>query len=151
MEEFEETDETFEKSQDDSQIDKFFINCLKEFLQIKKDELNYLEKKSSAYSDTSKDSIFGELKEDLESVISSLTEILSKIQTIDDLSLSDDETINSVFEYLEEFADNFVISNDKNQRKKDYDKYHQIEELLFLFYDEDEEFDDDLDGDFDEE
>ncbi|MCR4627212.1 MAG: hypothetical protein K5640_06150 [Treponema sp.] len=130
--------------------DKFFIDCLKEFLQIKKDELNYLEKNSSAYSNTSKDSIFGELKEDLESVISSLTEILSSIKTIDDLSLSDGETINSVFEYLEEFADNFVISNDEIQRKKDYDKYHQIEELLFLFYDEDEDsddFDDDYEDD----
>ena len=129
--------------------DKFFIDCLKEFLQLKKDELNYLEKNSSAYSNTSKDSIFGELKEDLESVISSLTEILSSIKTIDELSLSDGETINSVFEYLEEFADNFVISNDEIQRKKDYDKYHQIEELLFLFYDEDED-DNDFDDDYED-
>lgn len=132
-------------------LDIFFIDCLKEFLEQKTEELNYLLENKKSYGSTEKNSIFGELKEDLDSVISDLKKILSKIQTIDDLSLSDDETINSVFEYLEEFADNFVISNDKNQRKKDYDKYHQIEELLFLFYDEDEEFDDDLDGDFDEE
>ena len=133
------------KAEDEEVIvtDKFFIDCLKEFLQIKKEELSYLLEHASDYSDTSKNSVFGELKEDLESVISSLTKILSEIKTIDDLSLSDEETIGGVFEYLEEYSDNFVISNDKIQRKKDYEKYHKIEELLFLFYDEDESDDED--------
>ena len=132
-------------------LDIFFVDCLKEFLKQKIEESEYLLKHRHEYKATSDDSVFGELKEDLDSVISDLKKIISEIKTIDDLSLSNDETINNVFEYLEEYSDNFVISNDKVQRKKDYDKYHQIEELLFLFYDEDEEFDDDLDGDFDEE
>ena len=134
MEDFENTDEIL----GENEIDSFFTDCLEEFLQVKKDELNYLLSHKIQYSDTSKNSIFGELKEDLENVISDLKKLLSTIKTIDDISLSGDETINNVFEYLEEYADNFVISDEKNQRKKDYVKYHKIEELLFLFYDEDD-------------
>lgn len=115
----------------DQELDTFFIQTLKNILSEYKDYAAYLKEPLSAEDK--------ELMEDYEYVIKDLTEILNEVKGIDDLAELDEETITAVFDYIEEYASNFVISAaDNPQRQNDLDAYSKIEEILDLFLDDDD-------------
>ncbi len=113
------------------QMDKFLIESLKNILEIAKDDYDYIkDEKSPEYI---------EIKEDFEEVIAGLESLLPVIKSVDDLACQDEDTITFVYELLDEYAGNFIISSEPNQQKKDLETYNKLEELLYLFLDSDED------------
>ncbi len=113
------------------QMDKFLIESLKNILEIAKDDYDYIkDEKSPEYI---------EIKEDFEEVIAGLESLLPVIKSVDDLACQDEYNITFVYELLDEYAGNFIISSEPNQQKKDLETYNKLEELLYLFLDSDED------------
>lgn len=79
---------------------------------------------------------YQEIKEDFEYVISDLTNILSSVKSLDDLALLDEEEIGNVYDYLDSYAEVFVIRSEPELRKKDLEEYKKLEEILDLFLDD---------------
>lgn len=77
--------------------------------------------------------------EDNEQTISELTEITAKINSIEELAELGGDAIDIVFEVVSAYAGDFVISADSDQRKKDFEECSKLEEIIWLFYDEDDE------------
>ena len=111
--------------------DKFFFDTLKKILIEKKENDTYLRKQTG---DEWQDVIA-----DNQDDIKLLGEILSSCKTIEDLAEKDEETVGLVFEFLEEYADSFVISEEDGIKDKDMQEYTRLEEILDLFYGDEEE------------
>lgn len=115
----------------DEELDNFFIETLKNILEDVKDCYSSVESENSEE--------YLEIKEDYEYIISDLENLLKNVKSIDDLALMDEEEIGNVYEYIEAYADNFVIRSEEDSRKKDLEEHQKLEELLDLFLDDDDE------------
>lgn len=114
---------------DDSELDEFFIKTLYAILEDMKDCAEYIKNQNSPE--------FKEIKDDYKKSIKSLSKLLKKIHSIDDLAETSDDTITEVFEYIEDYTANFVIAAENPQKQKDLEEYDKLEALLFLFVDDD--------------
>ncbi|MCQ2592451.1 MAG: hypothetical protein MJ188_06660 [Treponema sp.] len=118
-------------------LDKLLIETLQKIAFEIKDSLEYANK----YSDSDSD-FYADLSESLEEMHFALDEIeklVAEITSIDDLAEKDEDTITLVYDYLADYAGNFIISPKNTlQYKKDMKTYKNLEELLFLFMDDEE-------------
>lgn len=112
----------------DDEFDLFFIQLLKNILIELKESYEY-EKKYSLKE-------YKEITDNLENDIDIFNGIISKIKTIDDFAEYDDDIIDRVYENIFDFASNFIIHPDTAE--KDTEEYKNIEEILYMFVDEDE-------------
>jgi len=115
-------------------MDEFFIETLKNILSEYKECADYIKDLNTPE--------YEEIKEDYSFVIDDITNLLKNVKTLDDLAEMDEDEIGYVYEYLDEYATNFVISNEIQQKLKDQKEYKQLDELLNLFLDDDEDFED---------
>ena len=120
----------------EKEMDEILVKCLENYLQEKKDFAQYL----NSRNDKVFLQIFAEVKEENDFIINDVQEILKSVDSVESLAEQSEEVISNAFEYLEEYADSFIISADKEQRKKDEAEYEEIQNLLMLFYDEEDGF-----------
>ena len=120
----------------EKEMDEILVKCLENYLQEKKDFAQYL----NSRNDKVFLQIFAEVKEENDFIINDVQEILKSVDSVESLAEQSEEVISNAFEYLEEYADSFIISADKEQRKKDEVEYEEIQNLLMLFYDEEDGF-----------
>lgn len=119
----------------EKEMDSFFIETLKKALTNMKDCLEYIKDEPGE--------IYDEIRDGYECEIQELSEIVGSINSIGDLAEKDEETIGAVFDYLEGYYDNFVISSDEKQQASDLKEYEKLSTLMDMFYDEeDDEYDD---------
>ena len=120
----------------EKEMDEILVKCLENYLQEKKDFAQYL----NSRNDKVFLQIFAEVKEENDFIINDVQKILKSVDSVESLAEQSEEVISNAFEYLEEYADSFIISADKEQRKKDEAEYEEIQNLLMLFYDEEDGF-----------
>ena len=120
----------------EKEMDEILVKCLENYLQEKKDFAQYL----NSRNDKVFLQIFAQVKEENDFIINDVQEILKSVDSVESLAEQSEEVISNAFEYLEEYADSFIISADKEQRKKDEAEYEEIQNLLMLFYDEEDGF-----------
>ncbi|MDD7451412.1 MAG: hypothetical protein PUK76_10230 [Treponema sp.] len=96
--------------------------------------------KAAPVQETKVETPVAEVKEENDFIINDVQEILKSVDSVESLAEQSEEVISNAFEYLEEYADSFIISADKEQRKKDEAEYEEIQNLLMLFYDEEDGF-----------
>lgn len=120
----------------EKEMDEILVKCLENYLQEKKDFAQYL----NSRNDKVFLQIFAEVKEENDFIINDVQEILKSVDSVESLAEQSEEVISNAFEYLEEYADSFIISADKEQRKKDEAEYEEIQNLLMLFYDDEDGF-----------
>ena len=120
----------------EKEMDEILVKCLEDYLQEKKDFAQYL----NSRNDKVFLQIFAEVKAENDFIINDVQEILKSVDSVESLAEQSEEVISNAFEYLEEYADSFIISADKEQRKKDEAEYEEIQNLLMLFYDEEDGF-----------
>ena len=120
----------------EKEMDEILVKCLENYLQEKKDFAQYLNSRNDKFFLQ----IFAEVKEENDFIINDVQEILKSVDSVESLAEQSEEVISNAFEYLEEYADSFIISADKEQRKKDEAEYEEIQNLLMLFYDEEDGF-----------
>ena len=114
----------------DQELDSFFIDLLKTILSEQKEYSEYVkDKKTPEYK---------EIQDDYAQSIKLLNKVIKLTQGIDDLALSDEETINDVYELIQLYADNFIIHEEAEKKKKDLEEYSKVEEILDLFLDDDD-------------
>lgn len=114
----------------DEELDIYFIDILNRVIAELKDCADYVKELHTPEYD--------EINEDFEYSITQLTALLKVVHTIDDLAQQNDDLITDVFEYIQCYADNFIISNEPVQKEKDLAEYEKLEELLNLFLDTDD-------------
>jgi len=114
----------------DEELDAYFVKTLKAILETYKEYNSCLKE---PLSDDDK-----EMKEDYEYVIDDLSQIIKQVKSIDDLAEMDEDAITAVYNYIDEYATNFVIAAESVQREKDMAEYGKLVELLDLFLDDDE-------------
>ena len=110
--------------------DEFLISLLKNFIESLKESNDVEKQKNYLGSET----VISENEE----TIKVLSEITAKINSIEELAELDADAIDIVFEAVTAYAGDFVISADSEQRKKDMEYCSKIEEIIWLFYDEDD-------------
>ena len=116
----------------EEELDEYFIETLKKILADVKECKDYIKDIHTPEYD--------EIRTDYDEQISLLTSLLAGIKGIDDLAEMDEETITAVYDFIADYADNFLIAPDGEQQEKDWAEYDKLEELLDLFMDtEDEE------------
>lgn len=114
----------------DQELDSFFIDLLKTILSEQKEYSEYVkDKKTPEYK---------EVQDDYAQSIKLLNKVIKLTQGIDDLALSDEETINDIYELIQLYADNFIIHEEAEEKKKDLEEYSKVEEILDLFLDDDD-------------
>lgn len=128
----------------EDELEPFFFETLKKILSELKSGLEYIKDESGEEYD--------EIREDYVRSIKDLTEISESTSTFDALAEMDDEKIDTVFDCLEGYFDNFVISSDPVRHEKDMEEYQKLEILMDMFFDDEEDDydDDDFDGDEEE-
>lgn len=114
----------------DEELDIYFIDILNRVIAELKDCADYVRELHTPEYD--------EINEDFDYSITQLTALLKEVHTIDDLAQQNDDLITDVFEYIQCYADNFIISNEPVQKEKDLAEYEKLEELLNLFLDTDD-------------
>lgn len=127
----------------DEELDQLLVDTLKKILADTRECADYVK---DIHTEEYK-----EIQEDYKYVIDDVTDLLKNVKGLDDLADMDDDRIGDVFTYLESYADNFVVSHEAENYKKDLAEYEKIESLLNLFYDEDDEDYEDDDSEEDDE
>lgn len=125
----------------DKELDRFIISTFKNILADTEENASYINSKN--YKD------YHEVQEDLDFSINELKELLQKIHSLDDIADCDDEQITRIYEYIEDYYSNYIISTEPKQRKIDLVQCEKLEELLALFIDQDD-FDDEFEEDSEE-
>lgn len=115
----------------DKEMDDFLVSTLQKILQEMKECADYVKDLTTPE--------YEEIKEYYEDVIADLSKILKTVKSVEDLAEMDEDEIGYVFEYLEDYATNFIISNVSEQKVKDQEEYNKLDELLYLFYDDDDD------------
>lgn len=110
--------------------DEYLLFVLRRYIEILR-ESNAIEKKND-YPDAE-----SSVKEN-EEMISRLEQITAEINSIEELAQLEDDSIDIVFEAVSAYAGDFVVSSDENQRKKDFEECSKLEEIIWLFYDEED-------------
>lgn len=121
------------------ELDEFYIQTLKNILADTKECRDYVKDLHTPEYD--------DINQDYDESISLLNNLISTTKSIDDLAELGEDTITLVYDLIASYADNLVISADPEQRKKDMKEYDKLEELLSLFLDTDEDYDEELDSD----
>ena len=116
------------------QLDEFYIQTLKKILADTKECKDYVKDLHTPEYD--------DINQDYDESISLLNKLISTTKTIDDLAELGEDEITLVYDLIASFADNFIISADPKQRKKDMKEYDKLEELMSLFLDADDDYDD---------
>lgn len=125
----------------DKETDELLVKILNNYLAEITESNAYIKSYNSKY--------FAEVIEQNKVIIEELNSVLKVVKTVEDLALQDEEIIGGVFEYLEDFVGNFVISATSESRKKNMEELQNLNDLLNLFYDDDEDNEDwDEDEDF---
>lgn len=112
----------------DEEYDLFFIKLLKDILFDLEDTYNYVKKYTL--------SEYNSIIQNLEESINELKSVLVKIKNIDEFSELDYEIIDHIYENIYDYASNFVISVES--KEKDLEEYEKIEDILFMFVDDEE-------------
>lgn len=113
-------------------IDLILERVLKAIYDDIKDCLHYTEKMHSSEYDS--------INEGYEKALKKMEHLKKNVHSIEDLAKMDEETITDVFEYIQFYADNYVISPEGSKEfEKNMEEYSKIESLLSLFFDEDDE------------
>ena len=114
----------------DDELDSLLIEILNEYLAETKEDAEYIKnQKSKDYKD---------VKEDYDFVIEHLSGLLPELHSLDDLAEMDEEDISLVYDYIAEYAGNFIIREDPRYKESDLEKYSGIEEILNMFMDDDD-------------
>lgn len=121
----------------DEELDLFFIETLGKILKNVKEYRDYVKDLNTAE--------YREIKAYYDDEIELLSSLINKVKCIEDLAEYDEETITAVYDYIADFADNFIIAADDIQRKKDLAEYEKLEELMALFLDADEDYEEEED------
>ena len=121
------------------ELDEFFIETLKKILAETKDCKEYVKDLHTPEYD--------DINQDYDENISLLNKLISTTKTIDDLAELGEDEITLVYDLIASYADNFLISPDPKQRKIDMKEYDKLEELMSLFLDTDDDYDEELDSD----
>lgn len=116
------------------EFDQLFFKILKEANALFADYIEY-EKKIN--DKEAKSSI-----EYYEHLIASNNLVCSKISLTDELVQFDEDVITDIFESIAAYADAFVVRATEPERTQDLEKYKRVNELLNLFCDVDEEYED---------
>ena len=116
------------------QLDEFYIQTLKNILADTKECKDYVKDLHTPEYD--------DINQDYDESISLLNKLISTTKSIDDLAEFGEDQITLVYDLIASYADNFLISADPKQRKKDMKEYDKLEELMSLFLDADDDFDD---------
>ena len=111
--------------------DEFLIQVLARFIESLKESTEAEKQKNYPNAQTS--------IADNEQTISALTEIAAKINSIEELAELGGDAIDIVFEAVSAYAGDFVISADPDQRKRDFEECSKLEEIIWLFYDEEDD------------
>lgn len=116
------------------ELDEFYIQTLKNILADTKECKDYVKNLHTPEYD--------DINQDYDESISLLDKLISTTKSIDDLAELGEDTITLVYDLIASYADNFLISADPKQRKKDMKEYDKLEELMSLFLDTDDDYDD---------
>lgn len=116
------------------ELDEFYIQTLKKILADTKECKDYVKDLHTPEYD--------DINQDYDESISLLNKLISTTQSIDDLAELGEDEITLVYDLIASYADNFIISADPKQRKKDMKEYDKLEELMSLFLDADDDYDD---------
>ena len=116
------------------ELDEFYIQTLKKILADTKECKDYVKDLHTPEYD--------DINQDYDESISLLNKLISTTKTIDDLAELGEDEITLVYDLIASYADNFIISADPKQRKKDMKEYDKLEELMSLFLDADDDYDD---------
>ena len=116
------------------ELDEFYIQTLKKILADTKECKDYVKDLHTPEYD--------DINQDYDESISLLNKLISTTQSIDDLAELGEDQITLVYDLIASYADNFIISADPKQRKKDMKEYDKLEELMSLFLDADDDYDD---------
>lgn len=111
--------------------DEFLIQVLARFIESLKESTEAEKQKNYPNAQTS--------IADNEQTISALTEVAAKINSIEELAELGGDAIDIVFEAVSAYAGDFVISADPDQRKRDFEECSKLEEIIWLFYDEEDD------------
>lgn len=121
------------------ELDEFFIETLKKILAETKDCKEYVKDLHTPEYD--------EINKDYDDSIDLLKKLLAGTKTLDDLAETDEDTITRVYDFIASYADNLLISPDPKQRKIDMKEYDKLEELMSMFLDTEDDYDEDFEED----
>lgn len=110
----------------DIELDNFFVQLLKNIHSELKESYEAVQKYSNP--------VYDEIKEDYKNNLSELETVISQISTIDDFADLDDDIIDHIYEDIYDYASNYIISIEN--REKDIEEYKKVEEILFMFEEE---------------
>ena len=127
------------KEMTDEEQDTYLIEILNNILKDTQECLDYVKDLKTAE--------YKEIQADYKHEIKILTKVLKNCKGLDDMAECDEDVLGEIFQYLESYADNFIIDHSPARLKADTEEYEKIEAILNLFYDDDE---DDEDGDFED-
>ena len=114
----------------DEELDLFLVETLKNILEDVKECAEYSKKYCGPEYD--------EINEDYAFVLDDLTMLVKEVNAVQDLAQFDEEELGNVYEYIEDFAQCFVIPAETDETYQDALKeYAKVEELLDLFLDDD--------------
>ena len=115
----------------EEELDEYFICTLKKILVEVKECKDYVKDLHTPEYD--------EINADYDEQLELLSSIIQEVSSVDDLAQMDEETITAVYDFLADYADNFLIAPDGEQQEKDWAEYDKLEELLDLFMDTEED------------
>lgn len=111
--------------------DKFLISTLQKIYNENNEFYEYSKKTDLTLDE------YKEVSDGYKEVLDFLTDLLKKINSIDDLADQDEETIGFVFELLEDYTSNFILhSHDSPEFEADLNEIDKLDELLGMFFDE---------------
>ena len=116
------------------ELDDFYIEVLKKILADTKECKDYVKDLHSPEYD--------DIHQDYDDSISLLNRLISTTKTIDDLAELGEDDITIVYDLIASYADNLLISTDPIQREIDMKEYDKLEELMSLFLDTDDDYED---------
>ena len=114
----------------DEELDLFLVETLKNIFEDVKASAEYSKKYSGPEYD--------EINEDYAFVLDDLAMLVKEVNAVQDLAQYDEDELGNVYEYIEGFAQSFVIPPETDEAYQDALKeYAKLEELLDLFLDDD--------------
>lgn len=115
----------------DSEVDEFLVDVLKKILSDLEENREYEKSKGGSF--------IQDLLEDYDEAIGEVKNLVQKVTCVEDLADCGEEEVMLAFEFLESYAGNFVIASEEPQKSLDMKEYEKLDELLYLFYDADED------------
>ena len=113
----------------EEELDEYFICTLKKILVEVKECKDYVKDLHTPEYD--------EINADYDEQIELLSSIIKEVSSVDDLAQMDEETITAVYDFIADYADNFLIA--PVYRIKGDLSSDKLEELLDLFMDTEED------------